>query len=151
MDFPVAYDAALRLHPIAVEGAVAMLRKSRSKYRNADPSTLKWNYSWGVTTESQSFADVISNIKARKPRRRMTLDERVGDEVARSIVHLVVADLYYSPLGEVPAPILDVIAESNAKEIASEGRAAVMSDEERAADVRRILASLGPTVIQKKS
>ena len=48
MKHEVPYAVLLERHPEAVAEALRELRRSRSKFRNDPPETLKWYYTWGI-------------------------------------------------------------------------------------------------------
>lgn len=148
MDIKMGYETLLARHPEAVEQAVAKLRKSRSKYRNADPATLSWRYSWGVVCKSYSAADLF-NGKARaadERHRAMTIEERINDEARRSRVTLGVSTGYYSdPLEVVPPEIMNRIRADYLKEQEDEARVAALTPEQREKEVEGLLRQLqGP-------
>lgn len=144
MELPVDYATALELYPEAVAEAVAMLRKSRSKHRKADPVTLKWKYWWCVEIRAYTFTELLDGTAQErgKDRHEMTLDERVADEVKRSHVSVVVANNYHGKLGTVPDVIRELIEEGHKGNMAEEARVAAMSDEEREARTQEVLQQL---------
>jgi len=145
MKMSISYTEALTAYPKETAEAVAELRKSRSKHRKTDPSTLPWEFSWGVEVKAHSFADLLSG-KAQQDavdRDKMSLNERVQDEVKRTKVSIGVAGRYYAKLPDVPQPIVDGIVKGHEARIAEEQRIASLTPEQRQAEVNDALRQLG--------
>ena len=141
MKLPLSYEDALAKHPDEVAEVIAQMRKSRSKFRNSDPSAWKWSYDWGERIEggAMSAADLF---KPQKPKPVLSLEERVEDCLRRCEVNLC-GNGGYAPVSS------DVIREVTTKryqdEIAEEHRVAGLSQEERDEETREALAFLrGP-------
>lgn len=153
----VSYEEALARHPDGVASILKQVRSGKAKDKDRDATTWKWTYSWGTRIDGgiSSLADLLSgkhepyHVKLA----RMTLDERVADEVHRSKpVHLVgrtpsfktrgVADMhpdYFPPEAEA------LIREGHASQVAEQARVAGLTQEQRDDEVRAALAYLtGP-------
>lgn len=144
MRFPTTYEEAKAEFPDAVKEAIEDLRKSRSKFRKADPATLKWFFTWGVQVQAHSFKDIL-NGKAQQRQKDimdMTMQERIDDCVSRSICGVMVANSYHGKTNTVPKVILQHIVKSEMEEEAERRRLDEMPDEERAAEAERLLNEL---------
>ena len=141
MNIRIDYATALAEFPKETAEAINVLRKSRSKHKNANPATLKWDYGWGVQVTACSFKDLLNGSaqRERKARSAMTVQERINDVVSRSFCTVSVAGHYHARLPEPPRAILKVITDGEIREMEEENRIEAMSDEERAAEVERLL------------
>lgn len=157
MDVTVTYEEALARHPDAVRAITTKIKKGKSKEKDSDPATWDWSYSWGTMVEgSTSLADLLSGKHEpwHVKQARMTLDERVADEVRRSKpVHLVAATKPrhktrgYETLDKdyFPPEAEKSIRAGHRERMRDEARYAAMSQEERDAEVRGALEFLtGP-------
>lgn len=157
MDVPISYEEALARHPAEVAAILRDVRRGKAKDKDRDAATWKWTYSWGTRIDGgiSSLADLLSGKHEPWPVKlaRMTLDERVADEVSRSKpVHLVGrtpsfktrgwADMhpdYFPPEAEA------LIREGHASQVAEQARVAGLTQEQRDAEVRGALEYLmGP-------
>jgi hypothetical protein len=76
MNTPISYDEALKRHPVQVAEIMAKHAKTRGKDKDVDPTHFTWEYSWGISIQGFSFADLLSG-KDQEPETR-TLEERIG-------------------------------------------------------------------------
>lgn len=146
MNMDITYEQAMADHPTEAAEATALLRKSRSKHRKADPATLKWLYVWGVEVRGNTFEELLDGtaLAQSAKRRARTLKERIADEASRTRVSIAVAG-YGSGLPSVPVAIMRGIIEGQTENLRQEQRADALSAEERATEVERLLGELrGP-------
>jgi hypothetical protein len=147
MELVISYAHAVKHYPNEVQAAIAKLRKSKSKHRRTDPSTLKWKYTWGVEVKAHSFKDILSGSARRAGDRlkAMTLRERIDDEASRTKVQVCVGTGYYAPLPGVPLEIYQGIVEAQTHAAKERDEIEAMSDEERAVFVQKLMNQLrGP-------
>ena len=71
----ISYETALARHPAAVAEVLAMLRKSRSKDLDCDPTHFAWTYSWGISGQCISLGELLAG---RNPVETRSLEERIG-------------------------------------------------------------------------
>jgi uncharacterized lipoprotein YddW (UPF0748 family) len=144
MDMTITYAKALKDYPKETAEAVDKLRKSRSKHRKANPATLKWTYSWGVTIQCHSFMDLLNGKAAQDGARRdaMSLQQRVQDEIGRTSVSVGVAGHYYARLPNVPKEIEQGVLEAHKARLAEEQRVAALNPAQQQAEANEALRKL---------
>lgn len=83
----LTFEEAQRRHPTEVARILARLRNGKSKHKKAKGTDLTWYYEIAVRVEAFSMADLLVG---RAPSRhdQMTLDERVDDQVKRTMTSL---------------------------------------------------------------
>lgn len=146
MHMDIDYNTAMRDFPTEAKQVIAQLRKSRSKKKNAAPATLNWRYIWGVEIRSQhSLVDIISGkaTEDQEIREAMTLQEKLDDHISRVFCSIQVNKFYSTKLATVPAVVQDLIRKNLIMEEAEDRRIDQLTDEEREAEVAKLLAELG--------
>lgn len=152
MDVPVPYEVVVQRHHDEWKAIVIKVRKGKSKDKHTDPATWDWSYSWGTRIGLPDDYDG-SLVPFPKLVVKLTLDERVGDEVFRSKpVHLVgqppshrtrayqtLAPDYFPPEAE------KAIRNGHIARMKEEKRQAALTPEESAAEIEAALDYLmGP-------
>jgi len=85
---PVTYEEVQTRYPQRVAEALARLRKSKSKWRNASPETLTWAYSWSKQAKAMSLFDVLAEMKNPQPKKVLTEQQRVDEEIGAYTLNL---------------------------------------------------------------
>jgi hypothetical protein len=111
LNIPLSLALASSRHPREVEEILSQLRRSKSKHKRAKPKDLTWDYSWCLSGQSFTFAEVLSGAADRLWRAEdaMTVDEAVGDLVRRTGVALRASKGHWSGtalLATVPPEIV---------------------------------------------
>ncbi|MGE3483492.1 MAG: hypothetical protein AB7L09_02050 [Nitrospira sp.] len=151
MKIEVGYQTASRAFPAETQEVLDKLRKSRSRWKNADPNELTWVYSWCVSTKSYSVKDLLDGKTAAEASRRseMTLDERIADQLARTYPSVGVnaprGGAYYASLPRIPDEIIAHTTDAMLSDEQDRKRIKKMTPGERAVEKERLLKSLrGP-------
>lgn len=75
-----SYEKVFKAYPDLVAQVVAKLRRGRSKFKNADPSVLKWTYEYCYSIQCLTFKQVLGNLQNPPPPKPVqTVDEEVAD------------------------------------------------------------------------
>lgn len=127
MNLPLSYEDALSKHPAEVAEVIRIARKSRSKFRNSDPATWKWEYIWSELIEGgvMSIREVLLSPPGGPDTR--PLEERVNACLARCGVTLRGSGWWTEISSEV---LREYHTEYYRKLIEEEGRRNAMTKEE---------------------
>lgn len=146
MQIKITYDRAMEFCPVEAQQAIDRLRKSRSKFRNQDPSTLPWEFFWGVEGRAESIGDLLSGRSAKREEaeRKRSLEKRL-EAHKRAIICSVCVKNYGAPLprGTVPDEILNIELPCIIKEYEEEKRVEALTPEQRDEELRKLMQSMG--------
>lgn len=148
------YEQALSRHPAEVAEIVKGVRKGKARDKDTDPATWRWCYTWGTRIEGGgSLAELLSeklepyHIKLS----RMTLDERVTDEVRRSVPVALYGRVPSGRTGgqealpDFPPEVGALIRSRHEADLKEVARVSALSPEEKEAERREALNYLtGP-------
>jgi hypothetical protein len=144
----VTYEEALKRHPQRVAEALARLRKSKSKWRNAEPETLMWAYSWCKQVKGMSFPEMLASVKNPQPKKVLTEQQRVDEEIGAYILGLDIETPgahYWSEkfsVVDMPPEIVDEVRARIQADMKEEARLATLTPEQRGAEVEGLLKQL---------
>ncbi len=115
--YPTSYSELLTEHPEAVAEIVQILRKSRSKHKNADPATLTWKFN---TATKIPGSGTLSNVFAgQMAYAAMTFEEKIEEELKNTTIWVQATMGHWfansGKLNGVPTCVTDAIEYNHAK------------------------------------
>lgn len=84
MRIPISYEEAKQRHPREVAASVRALRASGSQHKAVAPSKLDWYYTIAVRIDSLPTRDIEGWRKKAEAYAKLSLEERVQDQLSRS-------------------------------------------------------------------
>jgi hypothetical protein len=144
----VTYEEVLTRYPQRVTEALARLRKSKSKWRNASPETLTWAYSWSKQVKAMSFFDVLAEMKNPQPKKVLTEQQRVDEEIGAYTLNLDIETpgaRYWSEkfaVDQIPPEIVDEVRARIQADTKEKERIDALTPEQQSAEVEGLLKHL---------
>lgn len=79
----VSYHVVNQRHPVEVAAIITALRKGKSIHRNADPSTLIWDYEYCVRHKSYSIQEIAFGymLNDKAVHNAMSTDDKIQDRL----------------------------------------------------------------------
>jgi hypothetical protein len=132
----ITYEAALERYPSQVADCLSQLRKSRSKKKKADPSTLDWCLEMCVMVDAVSMIDLFDT----KPKLVVSLDEQVADYMSRTRTSLCGGGF----VAAIPTPdFVGTNHRANLEKLAlNAAQFDALSDDEKQASIQKLLKQL---------
>lgn len=145
MNYKVSYADAVKEFPEQTAAALAKLRASRCRNRNADPNTLPWCFAICVHGQCMSFEQVISELG--KPKPQLTAEQQLQDLISRTKSDIMVVaskdSWYFEPLPHPPKVYIDQQREGYKKSEERNKRFNALPKEEQNKETANILGQLG--------